>query len=38
MSALNVTFRPARGTVYKTSHCAQPFPANYTLNYGKHVP
>jgi hypothetical protein len=26
------------GTLYKTSHCAQPFPGTYTLNYGKHVP
>jgi hypothetical protein len=26
------------GTLYKTSHCAQPFPANYALKYGSHVP
>jgi hypothetical protein len=26
------------GTLYKTSHCAQPFPASYTLNYGKRTP
>jgi len=26
------------GTEYKTSHCAQPFPGNYTLNFGPHVP
>lgn len=26
------------GTLYKTSHCAQPFPARYTLKYGPHVP
>jgi hypothetical protein len=26
------------GTLYKVSHCAQPFPANYGLKYGPHVP
>jgi hypothetical protein len=26
------------GTLYKTSHCAQPFPGSYTLNFGPHVP
>ena len=26
------------GTLYKTSHCAQPFPGTYTLNFGPHVP
>jgi hypothetical protein len=26
------------GTLYKVSHCAQPFPANYALKYGPHVP
>jgi hypothetical protein len=26
------------GTLYKTSHCAQPFPGTYTLSYGPHVP
>ena len=26
------------GTLYKVSHCAQPFPANYALKYGPKVP
>ena len=26
------------GTLYKVSHCAQPFPANYALKYGSKVP
>ena len=26
------------GTLYKVSHCAQPFPASYALKYGPHVP
>jgi hypothetical protein len=28
----------AGGTVYRTSHCAQPFPASYRLEFGAHVP
>jgi hypothetical protein len=26
------------GTLYKVSHCAQPFPGSYLLKYGPHVP